>query len=205
MADGERSWTHHLRMLPGGDSDITSAIVATGLLYLFLLLVGLGGALFITDVWGVFGVGPFQTFSMANALPCVVIAVWTGIRVRTTKHVALDEAAADLKRKRVYYGDEVGRVPNDAIVFSVRPRQVTTKMADGRPLTIFYRVNADPEDLLTLGRTLRRHPGLATEDYVHEQLQAAAAELLPDPKGIRESLTSKLLPKGIVITRDIVG
>lgn len=195
-----RSWTQHLRLLPGGDADVASALIASGILYLVLLCVGgIAASLVMSAVHVDFG--PIGGFSLANTVPCVVIAVWTGIRVRTTKHIALDEAAADLKRKRVFYGDEVARVPKAAVVFSIRPRQIRVEMADGRPLTLFFRVNADPEDLLTLGRTLKRHPGLAVEDWVHEMASTTVAEFLPDPAGIREAMTTKLLPKGIVVTR----
>ncbi len=196
----ERKWTQHLRMLPGGDSDITSAIIATGLLYLVLL--GVGGIVAVIVTENVtFDFGPIGGFSIANSVPCVVIAAWTGFRVRSSKHIGHGEAAADLKRKRVYYGDEVARVPKSAVVFSVRPRQVTIPMADERDVTLFFRVNSDPEDLLTLGRTLRRHPGLATEDYVHQVAEKVVSELLPDPDGVKEAMTNKLLAKGIVITR----
>lgn len=196
----ERSWTQHLRMLPGGDSDVTSAIIATGLLYVILGLIGLGiGEAVVRSIS--FDFGPMGSLSVANSLPCLVIAVWTGIRVRTTKHIGIDEAAVDLKRKRVFYGDEVARVPSAAVVFSVRPRQATVSMADDRRVTLFFRVNSDPEDLITLGRTLRRHPGLATEDYVHQVAEKVVADLLPDPDGVKDAMTNKLLSKGIVITR----
>ena len=79
--------------------------------------------------------------------------------------------------------------------------QVSARMQDGRALTIFFRVNTDPEDLLRLGHVMRGTPGLEVEDWVHQKLSARAAELLPDPDGIKEALVTELLPRGIVITR----
>ena len=117
----------------------------------------------------------------------------------------MEEAAADLRTKRVFYGDEIGRVPKSAVVFSVKPRQITARMADDRPLTVFFRVNSDPEDLLILGERLEAQPGLAVEGWVSEEATTVVRELLPDPQGIREALSSKLLPSGVVITRVEVG
>jgi hypothetical protein len=199
-----RSWTQHLRLLPGGDADVASALIASGILYVVFLVIGwIAASLFVNSIQ--VDLGPIGPLSLGNTLPCAVIAMWTGLRVRGTKHIGVEEAAADLKRKRVFYGDEVARVPNAAVVFSIRPRQVTVAMADERALTLFFRVNSDPEDLLTLGRVLSRHPGLAVEDWVHEEAKLTVADMLPDPDGIREAMTSKLLPKGIVVTRVEVG
>jgi len=195
-----RPWYHHLRLLPGGDSDVWSAIIATGLLYVVLLIPGgILAAVLHTSLGS--EVGPFSGMGLANGVPCMVIAMWTGLRVRGSKPIDVDEAAADLKRRRVYYGDEVARVPNDAVVFSIKPRQVSAEMADGRRLTLFFRVNSDPEDLLGLGRALKRHAGLAVEDYVHSHVESKVKELLPDPQGIRDAMTEELLRRGIVITR----
>ncbi|RMG16952.1 MAG: hypothetical protein D6731_04975 [Planctomycetota bacterium] len=198
---GRRSWTHHLRLLPGGDSDVASGIVATALLYLGLLVVGLIGSALAVRSLGGFSFGPLRLFSLANAFPCLVIAGWTGWRIQRTKHIEEDQVAVDLERRRVYFGDEVGRVPKGAVVFSVTPRQVRVALADGRPATVYYRVNADPDDLLVLGRTLRRHAGLATEDYVHSVVSRLAGEILPDPQGLRDAAGRELLAKGIVVTR----
>ena len=204
MESDERSWTQHLRMLPGGDADVTSAVVATGLLYFVLLCVGGIGAWIVTDNVAM-DFGPIGGFSLANSLPCMVIAVWTGFRVRGSKHIGREDAAADLEQKRVYYGDEVARVPKSAVVFSIRPRQISVAMADERPLTIFFRVNSDPDDLLSLGEVLKYEPGLAVEDWVHREAARTVAELLPDPTGCKEALTTLLLPHGIVITRAELG
>jgi hypothetical protein len=78
-------------------------------------------------------------------------------------------------------------------------------MADGRILTLFFRVNSDPEDLLALGRALKLKPGLAVEDYVHEEVAGTVGEMLPDPDGIRDALVERLLRRGIVITRVEAG
>jgi hypothetical protein len=202
-ADEERSWTRHLRLLPGGDSSAGAAIATTLVLYgVFLLFVGAPLALALGRTLGQqFDYGFLEGFSVANALPCFVIMAWTGLRVRATKPLAGDEAGVDLERRRVYFGDEVTRVPTAAVTFSIRPRQVTTKMADGRALTAFFRVNGDPEDLMALAREMRMHPGLAVEDFVHEALEKLTKELLPDPEGIREALCDDLLRRGVVITR----
>ena len=197
-----RSWTQHLRLLPGGEADVGSALVATGVLYLTLLAVGTALALALHQ--GAPSVGPFTWFGLANALPCAVIALWTGMRVRTSKHIGLDEAAADLERARVFFGDEVSRVPERAVVLSIRPRQVSVPMADGRRLTVFYRINADPGDLLELARLLHErsaHGALTADDYVHEVVSRGAKELLPDPEGIRQALAEQLLRQGVVLTR----
>lgn len=204
MSDDDRPWTQHLRMLPGGDADVASALIATGILYLVLLGVGSIASYFVTRAVSM-DFGPISWFSLANSLPCTAIALWTGVRVRSSKHIGREEAAADLIRRRVFYGDEVARVPKDAVVFSVRPRQVTVTMADERPLVLFFRVNSDPEDVLALGGVLKYEPGLAVEDWVHREAQRTVGELLPDPTGCKDALTTLLLPHGIVVTRAELG
>jgi hypothetical protein len=130
-----------------------------------------------------------------------VISAWTGLRVRWTRPIGLDEAAVHIEQRKVYFGDEVARVPVEAVSFSTRPRQVNARMTDGRAITAFFRVNADPEDLVALAREMRMHPGLAVEDWVHGLLKRLAGELLPDPGGIREALAGELLRRGVVVTR----
>jgi hypothetical protein len=199
--DGRR-WTHHLRLLPGGDVNLVSAIATTGTLYVIFLFVGWIVAMTMNSQFGQQSdFGALEIFSVSNALPCFVIMSWTGLRVRSTKPIALDEAAVHIENRRVYFGDEVARVPTETVAFSTRPRQVSARMSDGQQLTAFFRVNGDAEDLLNLAREMRQHPGLAVEDWVHTTLERLAKELLPDPQGIREALAEDLLRRGIVVTR----
>lgn len=197
-----RPWYHHLRLLPGGDANVGSAVATTLTIYVLFLFFGFIAALIMRDAFGAqSSLGGLELFSLSNALPCFVIMGWTGLRVRATRPINLDEAAVHIANKKVYYGDEVARVPVDAVSFSTRPRQVSARMADGRSLTAFFRVNGDPEDLISLAREMRMHPGLAVEDWVHGMLKRLATELLPDPEGIREALASELLKRGVVVTR----
>lgn len=200
--DSTRPWYHHLRLLPGGDATVGSAIATTITLYVLGLFFGFIAAMIMRDAFGAqSSLGGLEIFSLSNALPCFVISAWTGLRVRATRPIALDEAAVHIEHRKVYYGDEVARVPHTAVSFSTRPRQVSARMSDGRALTAFFRVNGDPEDLIALAREMRMHPGLAVEDWVHELLKRLATELLPDPEGIREALAAELLKRGVVVTR----
>lgn len=197
-----RPWRHHLRLLPGGDAGIVSALAVTATVYVIFFFVGLIAAGILQ---GAFGPQTdhqaLEVFSLANALPCFAVSLLTGLRVRATRPLGLDEAAVHVELRRVYFGDEVGRVPQAAVSFSVRPRQATARLSDGRAVTAFFRVNADREDLIALARELEARPGLAVEDWVHERLKRLADELLPDPDGVREALARELLPCGVVVTR----
>lgn len=200
--DKDRPWYHHLRLLPGGDTSIGAAITVSLTLYVAFFIFGLVSAAILRDVLRLrSSLGFLEVFSVANALPCFVISAWTGLRVRATRPIGIDEAAVHLGKRKVYFGDEVARVPREAVSFSTRPRQVSARMADGRSITAFFRVNGDPDDLMALARELRDHPGLTVEDWVHGRFERLAAELLPDPDGIREALAAELLPHGVVVTR----
>ena len=200
--DANRPWHHHLRLLPGGDTGAGSAVAPSITRYVIFFVVGLIAAAIMRDAFGAqSALGGLEIFSLANAAPCFVIMGWTGLRVRATRPIALDEAAVHIEHRKVYYGDEVARVPLAAVSFSTRPRQISARMADGRALTAFFRVNGDPEDLIRLAREMRMHPGLAVEDWVHDLLKRMCTELLPDPDGIREALGGELLERGIVVTR----
>jgi hypothetical protein len=197
---GSRSWTHHLRLLPGGDSDLTSALVTTCLVYLVLLLPGLIAALALESTLSSSGV--FSRLSVANGVPWAVIGVWTGLRVRSSRWISPDEAAVDLDRRRVFYGDEVGRVPARARVFSIRSRQATTTLADGRRLVVLFRVNADPDDLVALARATREGwDGEGTVEALVDEHLRAVPEMLPDVDGIETVLRRTLLKKGILLSR----
>lgn len=200
--DKDRPWYHHLRLLPGGEASVGAAVATSLTLYVLFFFFGLAGAAILRDVIGAqSSFGFLEVFSVANALPCFVISAWTGLRVRATRPIAIDEAAVHIGNRKVYYGDEVARVPHEAVSFSTRPRQVSARMADGRALAAFFRVNGDPEDLIALAKEMREHPGLTVEDWVHGVLKRLADELLPDPDGIREALASELLKRGVVVTR----
>jgi hypothetical protein len=200
--EGRRPWTHHLRLLPGGDANIASAVATTITLYVIFGFIGLITGLILVDQFRLSGeLEGVGVFSITNAIPCFIIFSWMGLRVRATKPIAVDEAAVDIDRRRVYFGDEVGRVPTASVTFSIRPRQVSATMSDGRPLTVFFRVNGDPEDLIALAREMKSWPDLPVEDYVHSVLVRLTKELLPDPAGLREALADDLLRRGIVITR----
>jgi hypothetical protein len=199
-----RPWWHQVRLLPGGDQGVATAIVVTGAIYLLFLFMGWLAAFIFMQKAGIssddFGVAG-GSFAVGNGLPLLIIVGWTGLRVRLSQPIERDEAAADLAGRRVFFGDETPRVPRGAYVVSTRPRQVSARMQDGRAMTIFFRVNTDPEDLLRLGHVMRGTPGLEVEDWVHQKLSARATELLPDPDGIKDALVTELLPRGIVITR----
>jgi hypothetical protein len=196
----ERPLWHHLRLLPGGDTSIGAAITTTltigGLFFFVGLIVG---AILIHEVKA--DVGNASVLTIATALPFGLISLWTGLRVRTTKPIATDEAGVEMRSRRVYYGDEVGRVPVDAVVVSTKPRQVRVTIKDGRALTIFFRVNGDPDDLVGLAEIMSKHDGLEVEDWVHARLKALADDLLPDPDAIKEALADELLRRGVVVTR----
>ncbi|MCO5170059.1 MAG: hypothetical protein M9894_27300 [Planctomycetes bacterium] len=197
-----RPWRHHLRLLPGGDAGVGSALATSVTLYVVFFFMGLTAAGILGSSFGPqTGLGGLEVFSLANALPCFVISLWTGLRVRGSRPLGLDEAAVHLEHRRVYFGDEVPRAPRETVTFSIRPRQVSARLADGRQVTAFFRVNADPEDLVGLAREMQGCPGLAVEDWVHGLLKRLADELLPDPDGVREALAKELLRCGVVVTR----
>lgn len=203
MEREQRHWTHNLRLLPGGESNVASALATTAVIYVCCLMPG-GIMALVVHEWAKdagadlgFGSG----FSITNALPCLVISLWTGLRVRNSKPIEVDEVAVDVLRRRVFFGDELGRVPRTAFVAPARPRQLLAKLLDGRSVTVFYRINTDVEDLSRLAKTLSKRPGLLVEDWVHEQVTEVAKVLLPDPEGLREALRDDLLPRGIVVTR----
>ena len=113
----------------------------------------------------------------------------------------MEEAAACARLNRVYYGDQTPRVPLDAQVVSVRPRQIPLRLKDGRTLALFFRADEEKEQLLQVAETLAAHPGLELEDYVAEIARPVAEMLLPDPEGVVDHLRRKLSPDGVVVTR----
>jgi hypothetical protein len=203
MEREQRHWSHHLRLLPGGEQNVAAALATTAVVYICSLIPGgfITGLVYAMAKDAGADLGVVSWFSILNAFPCLVVSAWTGLRVRTSKPIEVDEVAVDVLRRRVFFGDEVGRVPRTAFVAPARPRQLLARIQDGRSVTVSYRINTDVEDLSRLARTLSKRQGLLVEDWVHEQVNEVAKALLPDPDGLREALRDDLLPRGIVITR----
>ncbi len=202
MSPGSRAWwIRALRLLPGGHLGALAGVVVTGGVWLVCMPFTLIGAfVFRKEFPELFG-SQLNVLSLANGPPLLLIAVWAGLRVRLTKPLEPDEAAVDLRTRRVYFGDDVTRVPKVAVAFSIRPRRAGARLADGRGVTASFRVNADAADLVRLARVMQEHAGLAVEDWVHLRLEALARDMLPDPDGIREALGRELLELGVVVTR----
>ncbi len=198
MSGDRRPWTHHLRLLPGGDADVGSALVVTLVVYVLLLFVGL--LLAIPFRRALPDAGGFTAIGLANALPCAAIALWTGLRVWRTQPIGLDEAAAWPARERVFYGGEVPRVPLEARVVPLRPRRATVAVAGDRRVQLTFRVNDEPVDLLALAAALGGEDR-DVEALVLERLQPACGELLPDVEGVRQVAGRTLLPLGLIVTR----
>ncbi|HBP20102.1 MAG TPA: hypothetical protein DEA08_20220 [Planctomycetes bacterium] len=194
----ERHWTAHLRLLPGGDTDVASGLLGSAVLFgiVFVVCAIPALAFYRRFVWG-----PLVPLAMAGALPSAVVGLWTGLRVLRSKPIGIEEAAACARLNRVYYGDQTPRVPLDAQVVSVRPRQIPLRLKDGRTLALFFRADEEKEQLLQVAETLAAHPGLELEDYVAEIARPVAEALLPDPEGVVDHLRRKLGPDGVVVTR----
>lgn len=202
MNVGSRAWwIRTLRLLPGGHLGALAGVVITGGLWVICMPFTLVCALiFRREYPELFG-SQLNVFSLANGPPLLLIALWAGLRIRFSKPIEPDEAAVDLRTRRVYYGDDVTRVPRAAVAFSIRPRRAGARLADGRAVTASFRVNADAADLVRLARVMQEHAGLAVEDWVHTRLAALARDMLPDPDGVREALAGELLELGVVVTR----
>ncbi len=205
MSLEHRPWTHHLRLLPGGEADVASGVVATAVVFGGLLYLELIVSMVVLEMVRL-RLDPLVALSMFGAFPCAVLALWIAIRIQTTQPIALDEAAAWPARERVYYGDELPRVPTAARIVSLRPRRVTLRLIDGRPFVLTFRANDDPDDLLALARALAAAGAEADlEALVRAKVEALVGELLPDLDGIREALAAELLPLGVVVTRGEVA
>lgn len=202
MSAPRRTWLLHLRLLPGGDSDLWTGLAVSLALGLFLGLVGLiAAAILHESMKGSVDLGMGGVFSSAMALPAGVLAAWVGVRVARSKVLPQDEAGVDLAARRVFFWEEAVRVPSDAVLVALRPRQAQVTLLDGRPLRLFFRANADPGDLLRLARVLRRAGDLPLEDWVDGVAREFVKETLPDPDGIKEGLGKELLASGVVLTR----
>lgn len=200
MSLEHRPWTHHLRLLPGGEADAASGVVGTVVVFGGLVYVELIALKVLLDVSRT-RLDPLLALSLVGAFPCAVIALWLAIRIQTTQPIALDEAAAWPAREKVYYGDELPRVPRAARIVSLRPRRVTLRLIDERPFVLTFRANDDPDDLLALACALLAAGETDLEALVRAKVEGLAGELLPDIEGIREALAAELLPLGVVVTR----
>lgn len=225
----QRHWSAYLRLLPGGDNDVTSALTASGILYALLFLVVLAPAFHYARLIS-FG-GAFDVLLpvvAAGATPALVLAAWTGLRVRNTQPIGPDEVAASSEDDRTWRGDEVPRVPNDAFVVSTGPRYLALELADGSSRRLWYRAGQEERQLIRLARSARpvrsplgfddlgrtdAPPGVperraaqerSLEDLVRERIGDLPSRLLPDPEGVEECLRRRLDEVGVVLTRSEV-
>ncbi len=152
----ERHWSAYLRLLPGGDNDVSSALAASGILYVFLFLVTLGPSYYYARTMAPPGFDALLPLIGAGALPALVIAAWTGLRVQRTQPIAPDEVAASPSDDRTWRGDRVARVPKDAHVVSTGPRYFVIELADGSRRRLWYRAGQEERQLLRLARALAR-------------------------------------------------
>ena len=204
MKQRRAAWLLHLRLLPGGDADLMTGLVVSGTLAIFFALFGLIGGLALRDATAELG---FVTvLGSATGVPAALLVTWTGVRIARSKPLGVDEAGVDLGRKRVFFPEDAVRVPQAAVLIALRPRQVQVPLADGRGLRLFFRANADPDDLLRLARNLRsaapapgEEPGL--EDWVESRAREEVEGVLPDPGAIAETLGEELLEEGVVVVR----
>ena len=204
-----RSWTHHLTLLPGGELGLRSALITCVLVYCACFFLGLIGAMLFLELAGFLNNSdPIVVFGLANGFPCAVLGLWTGLRVRSSQPLQPDQAAVDLRHRRVLFGDEASHAPKRARVLPVHPRQAHATLLDDRPLQIEYRANADAQDLLLLARALDNAEldgEAALERFVQDVLERLARTLIPDPEGLRAALTHDLLEHGVVLTHAHVG
>jgi len=152
----ERHWSAYLRLLPGGDNDVSSAVAASGILYVFLFLVTLGPGFYYARTMAPPGFDALLPFLGAGALPALVIAAWTGFRIQRTQAIAVDEVAASPSDDRTWRGDRVVRVPKDAHVVSTGPRYFVIELADGSRRRLWYRAGQEERQLLRLARALAK-------------------------------------------------
>lgn len=197
-----RHWTSHLRLLPGGDSDPAVGLGVSLLLYGVSLIFGLIFGLVASSQIAMNdpNLAWVSSLSVANALPAALLGFWILRRLRSTQPIDADVVAVDLRRRRLYPGDEVGRAPQGALLLPARPRQAHTELADGTTLKLLYRVNRDPDELLRLARLLEAK-GQSLEDWVREYLAVTVPGLLPDPAGVEAGLSAELLRHGILLTQ----
>lgn len=150
----ERHWSAYLRLLPGGDNDVSSALAASGILYVMLFLVTLGPSYYYARSMAPPGFDAILPLVGAGALPALVIAAWTGLRVQRTQPIAPDEVAASPTNDRTWRGDRIARVPKDAHVVSTGPRFFVIELADGSRRRLWYRAGQEERQLLRLARAL---------------------------------------------------
>ena len=194
MSEGksERPLILHLRVLPGGDSNIGVALFKTLFIYAGLLIFAFVALLIL-------GAKTPLEFASANALPCAVIALWTAWRVHRSQPIATNQVGVDPAKNRVWLGSDVFRVPGRALVLPLSPRRWSGPLQDGRTLTVAYRLDPDPRDVIALGRNLAQEE-LDLPGYVEGVLAGYGRSLLPDPAGVLEVARNELLQLGVILT-----
>ena len=117
-----RHWTSHLRLLPGGDSDPAVGLGVSLLLYGVSLIFGLIFGLVASSQIAMNdpNLAWVSSLSVANALPAALLGFWILRRLRSTQPIDADVVAVDLRRRRLYPGDEVGRAPQGALLLPAR-------------------------------------------------------------------------------------
>lgn len=176
----ERHWSAYLRLLPGGDNDVSSALAASGILYVLLFLVTLGPSYYYARTMAPPGLDAILPLVGAGALPALVIAAWTGLRVQKTQPIAPDEVAASPSDDRTWRGDRIARVPQDAHVVSTGPRYFVIELADGSRRRLWYRAGQEERQLLRLARALAKR---AKTRAKREQRRAAPVAGPSGPSG----------------------
>lgn len=182
----------HLCVLPGGDSNVGVALFTTLFAYAGLLFFAVVALVIV-------GAKTPLEFAAANALPCAVIALWTAWRMHRSQPIATDQVGVDPARNRVWLGSDVFRVPARALVLPLSPRRWSGPLQDGRTLTVAYRLDPDPRDVINLGRNLAQEE-LDLPGYVEGVLSGYAQSLLPDPAGVLEVARNELLSLGVILT-----
>lgn len=160
----ERHWTAYLRLLPGGDNDVSSALAASGILYVLLFLVTLGPSYYYARTMAPPGFDALLPLVGAGALPALVLAAWTGVRIQRSQPIQAGEVAASPTNDRTWRGDQVVRVPKDAHVVSTGPRYLVVELADGSQRRLWYRAGQEERQLLRLARSLAKRAKAKTRN-----------------------------------------
>jgi hypothetical protein len=175
----ERHWSAYLRLLPGGDNDVSSAVAASGILYVLLFLITLGPSYYYARTMAPPGFDAILPLVGAGALPALVLAAWTGLRVQRTQPIAPDEVAASPSDDRTWRGDRIARVPKDAHVVSTGPRYFVVELADGSRRRLWYRAGQEERQLLRLARALANR----TKQRQRKERRAASSAAVAGPSG----------------------
>ncbi|MBL4845421.1 MAG: hypothetical protein JKY65_07845 [Planctomycetes bacterium] len=185
----DRHWSAYLRLLPGGDNDITSALAASGILYVLLFLVTLGPSYHYARTMAPPGFEELLPLIGAGALPALVLAAWTGLRVHRTQAIQPDEVAASTEDDRTWRGDTIARVPKTAQIVSTGPRYLVVDLADGSRRRLWYRAGQEERQLLRLARSLRKRA--KDRERAAEKKKKAAREAREAAEGEAETTGSE--------------